>query len=635
MDGLGATAPAIDWAGVLAAAAHLPPGVIPGVPPPPLGAAPPPPGVLPTWPPPPGLPPPTFALPGQLPAGWPTALPGATVPGVAIPGVAAPVPPAPAAAAAAAAPAAGRAPGGGSGSGRTTGSGTRFSGAPLWRFALRKEEQARREDEQASSKKAPIPDGFVRHSDGWYWNPQAKIFWQGDTAKFYLLDSATQAYVEIPPESSVEKELRLMAEASSYHRHETSREDRHVIVKDLAKAAQALKMPVDHLPKPVALYAIYTGHRPAVEGAAAKAEDGAAFECAQFCARNLHLKLLPRLSEFKGPWDDERLRAALRESFEDLDAEFLARPGGAADGCSAVVALLTGRRLFVASTGDAAAVVGEESDDSKLRIVRRTVGHTGRRLVQRPGEAVSEAIPVTRAFGDRAFKASDRPEPLRVVATPDVQLVYLTRKHRVLALGSRDIMALPEESVVATLRRRLGKPRSAAGAVLQAAQNSGSKGSLTSLCVFLEWQTPATEAAAKEPPAKKLKASDAKSALSKAVQVRCRQILVRHKDCKDPLDPVRSKKPVARSLAEAEAILREALDAIETATGQKVFTQKCKAVSECSSCLKGGEMAGDLGWISRGQSHAAVEAAAFALPVGHMSDIVESDEGVHLLWRIA
>ena len=31
----------------------------------------------------------------------------------------------------------------------------------------------------------------------------------------------------------------------------------------------------------------------------------------------------------------------------------------------------------------------------------------------------------------------------------------------------------------------------------KAAQNAGSKGSLTSLCVFLEWQTPATEAAAK------------------------------------------------------------------------------------------------------------------------------------------
>ena len=72
--------------------------------------------------------------------------------------------------------------------------------------------------------------------------------------------------------------------------------------------------------------------------------------------------------------------------------------------------------------------------------------------------------------------------------------------------------------------------------------------------------------------------------------------------------------------------MRESLEAIEGDRGRSVFTQRCKAVSECSTCLKGGEMAGDIGWISRGQLHPAVEAAAFALPVGHMSDIVESDE---------
>lgn len=51
--------------------------------------------------------------------------------------------------------------------------------------------------------------------------------------------------------------------------------------------------------------------------------------------------------------------------------------------------------------------------------------------------------------------------------------------------------------------------------------------------------------------------------------------------------------------------------------------------------MKGGEMAGDLGWMSKGQAHPSVESAAFSLPVGHISDIVESDEGVHVLWRIA
>lgn len=46
-------------------------------------------------------------------------------------------------------------------------------------------------------------------------------------------------------------------------------------------------------------------------------------------------------------------------------------------------------------------------------------------------------------------------------------------------------------------------------------------------------------------------------------------------------------------------------------------------------------MAGDLGWMTRGSSFPpAVEASVFALPSGHISDIIEGPEGLHLFWRI-
>lgn len=178
--------------------------------------------------------------------------------------------------------------------------------------------------------------------------------------------------------------------------------------------------------------------------------------------------------------------------------------------------------------------------------------------------------------------------------------------------------------------RRQGRPRVACGTLLQEVQLRGAVGSLTALCVFLEWNASLSPM---DPPAKKSRVEVLVPA--KASQVRCRQILVRHRDCKEPVDKVRGGRPVTRSLAEAERILLEALQAIEGSPERSIFTQRCKAVSECSSCLKGGEMAGDLGWMSRGQAHPAVEAAAFSLPVGHISDIVESDEGIHVLWRIA
>uniref|UniRef100_A0A7S4ST94 peptidylprolyl isomerase n=1 Tax=Alexandrium monilatum TaxID=311494 RepID=A0A7S4ST94_9DINO len=569
------------------------------------------------------------------------------------------------------------------------GSGTRFSGAPLWRFTLRKEEQRRLQEEENKQQVAP-PDGFVWHSDGWYFNPQQKVFWQLGTQKYFLYSEASKQYTEIRQAASIEKEFRVSVDASCLHRPGCPREDRHVIIRDLAKAAQALRMPIDHLPRPAALFAVYSGHRPVVSTATGGAdhsqgsagstegtEDPAPPTCAEFVARNLHRKLLPRLSEFKGPWGDSQIASALRESCNDLDAEFLSK-GNASDGCSAVIAMFLGQRLFITNLGDAAALLGEKAEDGRLLLSRRTPTHSPAMPAERSriraidgtvvehgpqgrpalrGEA-GELLHLSRSFGDRAFKAGEskgadvgltlaQPQQRRVaavpialpggpegaeaplvLATPDVDTVVLHERHLFLAIVGGEIAhALSQEDIADLLRRHLGRPRVASGALLQEAQVRGASGSLTVLCAFFEWGQEAARPAP-EPAAKRPKAES-------ATQVRCRQILVKHKDSKEPVDRVRNNQQITRSLADAERILRDSLEAIQSDPERSIFTQRCKAVSECSTCLKGGEMAGDLGWVSRGQVHPNVEAAVFALPVGHISDIIESDEGVHVLWRIA
>ena len=53
--------------------------------------------------------------------------------------------------------------------------------------------------------------------------------------------------------------------------------------------------------------------------------------------------------------------------------------------------------------------------------------------------------------------------------------------------------------------------------------------------------------------------------------------------------------------------------------------------SDCSSAKRGG----DLGFFGRGQMQPSFENATFDLKVGEMSDIVESDSGIHVILRTA
>ena len=89
--------------------------------------------------------------------------------------------------------------------------------------------------------------------------------------------------------------------------------------------------------------------------------------------------------------------------------------------------------------------------------------------------------------------------------------------------------------------------------------------------------------------------------VEKSGQVRCRHILVRHAGSRQPYDKVR-RKSVQRSLEAAEALqlgVLEGLVKVSEPTGKGAcgFTAQCRQVSECDSSLKGGELAGDLGWL--------------------------------------
>ena len=59
------------------------------------------------------------------------------------------------------------------------------------------------------------------------------------------------------------------------------------------------------------------------------------------------------------------------------------------------------------------------------------------------------------------------------------------------------------------------------------------------------------------------------------------------------------------------------------------FNKLARTFSECGSAQNDG----DLGHFGPGQMQQSFEEAAFALQVGELSDLVDSDSGIHIILR--
>eukprot|EP00928_Gymnodinium_smaydae_P009584 TRINITY_DN13596_c0_g1_i1.p1 TRINITY_DN13596_c0_g1~~TRINITY_DN13596_c0_g1_i1.p1 ORF type:complete len:556 (-),score=124.38 TRINITY_DN13596_c0_g1_i1:62-1615(-) len=501
-----------------------------------------------------------------------------------------------------------------------------YSGTPLWK--LHAQSAALAQADAASSVK--VPNGFVRKEGDWYWSDQRKYFWNLSDGKFYIWDPVLKVRAELYEAVTYETTVQVGGMC-----HERAQQVKHVIVRDLGKAAQALRMSIEHVDRPAALYALYEGHR----------ATSSSNTCADFCAKHLHGKLLPKLASYRGFWDDARLETAMRESFEELDASYAEKHPGSSEGCSAAVALLLGNRLVVASAGDISCVLCLRSGETERIVQAHAVPDpdadededdetedTG--AAGGAGEAAAEAedrpLRWTRSLGDLDYKGPS--SSIRLSPTPEVKILHLEHKHHGFAFICRALYQSigGSPAVTTVFRRSAGRPRFASGALVDAAvQWLGQVGpdcGLASVVAFFEKTGARGEAPAKRP----------RTSPAELSQVRLRTILVKHRECKSTIDKVRNRQ-VKRTRGEAERLLRRILEECASDADRKIFTQRCRELSECQSCLKAGELAGDLGWQRRGQGKfgETFESAAFALQIGELSDLVDSDHGVHVLLRTA
>ncbi|KAL6844415.1 hypothetical protein ACP4OV_026088 [Aristida adscensionis] len=112
-------------------------------------------------------------------------------------------------------------------------------------------------------------------------------------------------------------------------------------------------------------------------------------------------------------------------------------------------------------------------------------------------------------------------------------------------------------------------------------------------------------------------------------KVRASHILIKHEGSRrkaswrDP-EGVAISATARDDAADLARALRE-----QIVSGERKFEEVAAENSDCNSAKRGG----DLGSFGRGKMQKAFEKAAFALKVGEISDVVDTDSGVHIILR--
>ncbi|CAK7896208.1 peptidyl-prolyl cis-trans isomerase Ess1p [[Candida] anglica] len=111
-------------------------------------------------------------------------------------------------------------------------------------------------------------------------------------------------------------------------------------------------------------------------------------------------------------------------------------------------------------------------------------------------------------------------------------------------------------------------------------------------------------------------------------KVRASHLLIKSNQSRRPKS-WKSPDGVTRSRDEAIAILKKHQERI--LNGEVKLSELAETESDCSSHSQGG----DLGFFGKGSMQPPFEEATFDLNVGEISDIIETDSGVHLIQRTA
>mmetsp|Transcript_13990 Transcript_13990/g.25854 ORF Transcript_13990/g.25854 Transcript_13990/m.25854 type:complete len:518 (-) Transcript_13990:23-1576(-) len=454
---------------------------------------------------------------------------------------------------------------------------------------------------------AAVPSGFEKcGQEGWLRHTGRNLYLEVDTGKLYWFDAIANEYKDFCEGTSMPLAVvgsaavslgRGASPATSSKSTPGAKPvaPRHVVIPDLHRTALALKLDLDHLDRPAAFLAVYGVATPQAE------QQALATEAATL---TLHERLIRHLAAHRGAWSESMLSASISGLLSGIASEHGDSPPFAS------VALLVGSKIVTtAVSGSCAIFVRVAADGTKV-------------VSAIPGN--SDIRPVCHQLTEGAAESG-----YVVMFAGDGEMA-----------GRLELVADEVAPHLAAAR-----PKAASLAVLRAARRRQATGPLVTACARLGPPVDVGGGSAAERPSKKQKTEDS----SAPHMVRVRQILLRHHKGTgpEPHDPIR-RIAIRRSQEEAELQMLQVLEGI-IKDGLGSFSSACKACSECQSALKGGELAGDVGWLdkekgsSTKQADRAVKSAvppvalrvAFDLEVGQLGDLVSSEVGTHLLLRTA
>uniref|UniRef100_A0A7S0FCH6 Peptidylprolyl isomerase n=1 Tax=Pyrodinium bahamense TaxID=73915 RepID=A0A7S0FCH6_9DINO len=296
------------------------------------------------------------------------------------------------------------------------------------------------------------------------------------------------------------------------------------------------------------------------------------------------------------------------------------------------------------------------------------------------------ASAVSRSLGDPGWKQPGEGVPV-LSCIPEIQSVKLSwaERHLCFLLATKPVAeAFEPQELLAVAMGFPAQPRAACGEIATKAVEKHASSQCTAVEVWLLAGGPSGEgggaaeedasaggpntggsgstgstagagAGAEAPPKKKPKASPVGTPVVETKSARLRHILVKFQDGQKPAMDVSGRK-VTRTRQEAEALLRRLLRELreeleelrrkpnqpkkpeELALRSERFSKLCKEHSECPTSQKGGGMCGDLGWVSKDAQQKLgkdIQGAVAVLRPGDWSDIVASNDGLHIIQRIA